>query len=151
MPISQQEFENLLADETKEIPQDLVWEENADRSPVREFRVAVESVAGYPLFVVGRYNFLAGTLSYALIHKSTGRIYALDLGADHHNPDCNNTGEKHKHRWSEGFRDKHAYVPEDITAPWDNPIEVWGQFCKEAGIRHTGQMHPPEVQEEMWL
>ena len=40
------------------------------------------------------------------------------------------------------------YVPEDITEPWDRPIEVWNQFCTEARIRHTGRMYPPVVQEE---
>ena len=153
MAISQQEFEAILADENKEIAQDLVWREDEDHSPAREFRADVASEAGYPLFVVARYNPVAGTLSYALIHRGAGRIYALDLGADHHNPDCNRVGEKHKHRWTEGFRDKQAYVPEDITEPWNQPIAVWGQFCTEAGIRHTGRLHPPAIQEELrlWL
>ena len=148
MTISQQEFELILADDTKEIVQDLAWAEDEDHSPAREFRADVGSEAGYPLFVVGRYNSRSGTLSYALIHRGAGRIYALDLGADHHNPDCNRLGEKHKHRWKEGFREKQAYVPEDITEPWDRPIEVWKQFCTEASIRHAGRMYPPVVQEE---
>ncbi|MYC80894.1 MAG: hypothetical protein F4X19_02225 [Acidobacteria bacterium] len=148
MTISQQEFEVILADDTKEIAQDLTWAEDEDHSPAREFRAAVASEHGYPLFVVGRYNYRSGTLSYALIHRRAGRIYALDLGADHHNPDCNRLGEKHKHRWAEGFRDKQAYVPEDITQPWHQPIEVWDQFCAEARIRHTGTMNPPVIQEE---
>ena len=96
MAISQQEFEAILADETKEIAQDLVWREDEDHSPAREFRASVASQAGYPLFIVARYNPVAGALSYALIHRGAGRIYALDLGADHHNPDCNRVGEKHK-------------------------------------------------------
>ena len=150
MTITQQEFEGILADDTKEISLDLIWREDEDHSPAREFRVAVESEAGYPLFVVGRYNSVAGTLSYVLVHSAAGRIYALDLGADHHNPDCNRVGEKHKHRWTEGFRDKQAYVPEDITETWDHPVEVWGQFCAEARIRHTGRMERPVVQEELW-
>ena len=148
MTISQHDFDRILADDTKEIAQDLAWAEDEDHSPAREFRAAVASEAGYPLFVVGRYNSRAGTLSYALIHRGAGRIYALDLGADHHNPDCNRLGEKHKHRWAEGFREKQAYVPEDITEPWDRPIEVWNQFCTEARIRHAGRMYPPVVQEE---
>ena len=43
----------------------------------------------------------ARTLTYALILKTAGRIYGLDLGKDHHNPQCEQVGEKHKHRWSE--------------------------------------------------
>jgi len=151
MPLSQQEFEAILADDTKEIAQDLGWGEDEDDSPVRGFRVSVASAAGYPLFVVGRYNPLAGTLSYALIYRGAGRIYALDLGADHHNPDCNRIGEKHKHRWTEASGDKQAYVPEDITESWDRPVEVWKQFCTEARIQHTGRMEPPAVSEELPL
>ena len=150
MTITQQEFEGILADDTKEITHDLIWRDDEDHSPAREFRAAVASEAGYPLFVVGRYNSVIGTLTYALIHRAAGRIYALDLGADHHNPDCNRVGEKHKHRWTDGFRDKQAYVPEDITESWDRPVEVWGQFCTEARIRHRGRMYPPEIQEELW-
>jgi hypothetical protein len=93
----------------------------------------------------------AGTLSYALIHRGAGRIYALDLGADHHNPTCQRLGEKHKHRWTEAFRDEEAYVPADVIAAWDNPVEVWRQFCAEAGIVHDGQMRPPQIQEELPL
>ena len=40
------------------------------------------------------------------------------------------------------------YVPEDITEPWDRPIEVWKQFCTEARIHHRGRMFRPVIQEE---
>jgi hypothetical protein len=52
-------------------------------------------------------------------------------------------GERHKHRWTERFRDKEAYVPEDITAPASQPLDVWRQFCAEAGIEHQGRLFPP--------
>ena len=38
MTINQQEFETVLADDTKEIAQDLAWAEDEDHSPAREFR-----------------------------------------------------------------------------------------------------------------
>ena len=151
MSISQQEFEVILADETKEIAQDLVWEKDESHSPAREFRVPITSEASYPIFMVARFNLAAERLSYALIHRAAGRIYALDLGADHRNPDCNRVGEKHKHHWTERFRDKQAYVPKDITEPWDRPIEVWKQFCAEARIYHTGRMYLPSIEEDLWL
>lgn len=149
MTIRQQEFERILADDTLTIVEDIAWGEDEDHSPAREFRADVQSEAGYPLFVVGRYNPVAGTLSYSLIHRGAGRIYALDLGADHRNPDGDRTGEKHKHHWTERYRDKQAYVPEDITVSWEQPVEAWGQFCVEAGIRHEGRMLPPAFQEEL--
>lgn len=149
--ITQQEFEEILADTSKRVEGDVVWSEDADHSPAREFRVEVRSDAGWPLLVVGRYNPYAGKLSYVLLHRGAGRIYGLDLGADHHNPSCQRVGEKHKHRWTEAFRDKEAYVPSDITAGWDEPVEVWSQFCREARITHQGRMHPPSLQQELPL
>jgi hypothetical protein len=108
------------------------------------------SEAGFPLFIRGSYNRLAETLTYALIHRAAGRIYSLDLGKDHHNPDCQNVGEKHKHRWKEQVRDKEAYVPGDITAPASDPRAVWQQFCTEAAIDHQGHMHaPPSLDAEV--
>ena len=151
MTIGQQEFEAILGDASKTIADDIAWLEDMDHSPAREFRANVASDAGRPLFVVGRYSAAAGTLSYALIHRGAGRIYALDLGAEHRNPDGGLVGTKHKHRWKEGFRDKQAYVPEDITEPWDKPVEVWNQFCRQARIHHTGRMSPPVVQGELPL
>lgn len=55
----------------------------------------------------------------------------------------NQVGERHKHRWSERFRDKEAYAPGDITASPAQPVEVWTQFCAEARIEHRGRMIPP--------
>lgn len=152
MAITSAEFEAMLADPDKHIVGDLVWRADEDHSPAVEFRAEVRSNAGYPLFVCGRLNRLAGTLSYVLIHRIAGRVYGLDLGADHHNPTCTYVGEKHKHRWTEQFLDKQAYVPEDITSAIGDPVEVWKQFCTEAAIVHEGVLRaPPAEQEELPL
>ena len=143
----QSEFEMLIADATKRITSDIDWSEDEDHSPTVEFRIDVESDAGYPIFVKGSYNAAALTLTYALIHRGSGRIYALDLGKDHHNPACPYVGEKHKHRWNETLRDKEASVPPDITAPVNDPVAVWKQFCQEAKIQHRGRMSPPPQQQ----
>lgn len=147
MPITQQDFETLLNDPSKRIEGDIRWGDDEDHSPAVQFRVEVLSDAGYPLSLNGRYNPLAGTLSYTLLHKGTGRIYALDLGADHHNPTCQHVGEKHKHRWSDAFADKQAYIPDDITATVHDPLAVWEQFCAEAKITHNGKLLPVPVQQ----
>jgi hypothetical protein len=141
----QPEFEELIADTTKQIEVNISWNEDEDHSPAVEFRVEVTSNAGYPLFVKGSYNVLTLKLTYALIHRAVGRIYALDLGQDHRNPDGNLVGEKHKHRWDERYRDKKAYVPTDITAPVTDPVKVWEKFCQESKITHNGIMQelPP--------
>ena len=149
--MTQSEFETLIADETKIVAGDISWLEDEDHSPSVEFRVEVLSQPGWPLFVRGSYNPIANALSYTLVHRGSGRIYALDLGKDHHNPTCMYVGEKHKHRWNEPMRDKEAYVPTDITAPVTQPCEVWRQFCAEAKIQHQGVLHNPPLQGELLL
>jgi len=152
MPISQAEFEAMMADESKRIDGDLRWREDADHAPAVEFRAEVRSEAGYPLWVTARYNTLARTLSFALIHRGTGRVYGLDLGSDHHNPTCQRVGEKHKHAWTDQHADKLAYVPADITAGLEEAVAVWREFCAEARIQHSGALElPPAVQAELPL
>ena len=111
----------------------------------------MRSESEYPIFVQGRYNPDNGKLSYAIIHRGEGRIYALDLGAEHRNPDGSHVGDKHKHRWREGDRDKWAYVPDDITESWDRPREVWQQFCAEANLLHSGTIQVPRMQRGLQL
>ena len=146
--MTQQEFESILSDDTKEISADIVWNQDTDHSQSREFRIDVESATGHPIFLNGWYNPLSGKLSYSIIHRSMGRIYGLDLGADHRNPSGERVGEKHKHRWKDGSRDKWA---RDITEPWNRPVEVWEQFCDEARLRHSGTMSQPQVQGRLAL
>ena len=148
MTLSQSEYEAIIADDTKIIVEDIEWASDAN-SQGQRFRVEIE--AEHPLFLNGWYNPLSGKLSYAIIHRSVGRIYGLDLGAEHRNPDRQLVGEKHKNYWREGYRDKWAYVPEDITEPYSRPNAVWEQFCIEANIRHLGSMSPPAVQPELPL
>ena len=145
MTLSQQEYDKIISDGGKTIRGNILWEGPAS-SRAREFRIEVESREGYPLFVKGWYNPSAGKLSYAIIHRAVGRIYGLDLGAEHCNPNGNLVGEKHKNYWKPGYRDKYAYVPEDITEPWSRPVEVWRQFCAEANLTHLGNMSQPVVQ-----
>ena len=151
VPLTDAEFASILEDDHKCIRDDITWGVDQDHSPAWEFRAEVESHQGWPLLVKGRYNRLAGTLTYALILKTKGRIYGLDMGKDHHNPQCHQVGDKHKHRWSERYRDKEAYVPDDVTAPVSDPVAVWNQFCAEARIQHGGIMNsPPPEQGELW-
>ena len=150
MPLGQQEYDAIIADDTKVITGNIEWE-GGPNSPAREFRIDIESDEGYPIFIKGWYNPSSGKLSYAMIHRSVGRIYGLDLGADHHNPDGAPVGEKHKNYWVPGSRDKWAYVPTDITETWDRPVAVWAQFCAEANLRHLGTIQGPGTQIPMLL
>ena len=144
MTLSQQEYDDIIADRSKRIDDNIVWGD-IQNSSAREFRIDIDSDQGHPIFLKGWYNPYSGKLSYAIIHRSVGRIYGLDLGADHRNPDGQSVGEKHKNYWVSGFRDKWAYVPPDITETWDRPADVWSQFCHEARLTHFGTMIPPTV------
>ena len=150
MTLSQQEYEAIINDMTKVIYEDITWE-GAGNSSMRQFTVDIQSDDAHPIFVKGWYNPLSGKLSYSIIHRSVGRIYGLDMGADHVNPNGEPVGEKHKNYWVPGRRDKWAYVPEDITESWNRPGAVWGQFCAEAKIWHLGVIHDPVVQGSMLL
>lgn len=148
--LTDDEFDSILNGD-KRIRGTVSWREDEDHSPALHFRIDVESMNGSTMFVHGYYNRTAGTLTYALILKATGRIYALDLGKKHRNPGGTEVGEKHKHQWSERYRDKKVYVPDDITAEISDPVAVWKQFCAEARIRHDGYMEQPIIQEELGL
>ena len=150
MTLNQQEYEAIINDETKVITEDIVWEGNLS-SPTRKFRAEVSSDEAYPIFVDGWCNFASGKLSYSIIHRGVGRIYGLDLGADHQNPDGEFVGEKHKNYWVSGSRAKWAYVPNDITETWEHILEVWRQFCVEARIDHDGEMQSPTFQRTLIL
>ena len=150
MTLGQQEYEAIINDPHKVIREIIHWAGNPN-STRREFKVDVESDEGYPIFVKGWYNSSSGKLSYSIIHRTVGRIYGLDLGADHRNPDGEVVGEKHKNYWVPGYRDKWAYVPEDITETWDSPAAVWRQFCAEARLTHSGPMESPVTQGELPL
>lgn len=150
--MNQGEYEALMSDTTKRIDRQIDWSIDEDHSPAVSFLVEINSEPAYPLYAKGYLNRAARKLTYVLIHRAEGRIYGLDLGKAHRNPDGISVGEKHKHRWSERFGVKDAYVPADITETVDRPVEVWDQFCAEANLIHNGKMNlPPAEQLDMNL
>ncbi len=152
MTLSNTEFETILSDPSKRIEENITWQEDEDHSPSVEFSAEIQSEAGWPLFVRGSYNPLIPALSYVLILKTAGRVYGLCLGKDHHNPTCDQVGEKHKHKWTEQFRDKEAYIPNDITTTASAPVAAWEQFCAEASLTHAGTIAvPPPAQGDLFL
>ena len=151
MTLNQQEYEAIINDNTKVIAENIEWE-GPRNSPARKFMAKIDSDEGYPIFVKGWYNPRSGKLSFSIIHRTVGsRIYGLDFGAAHRNPDGKLVGEKHKNYWVPGSRDKWAYEPADITTTWDRPIDAWRQFCVEANLRHTGIIRQPDIQGEILL
>lgn len=119
--LGDEEFRILLTD-AKTIAGDIAWEPSEDDPATVVFRVEVGSDAGWDLFIQGRCNGESGYLTYALILRSAGRIYALAMGKDHHNPDCQWVGDKHLRMRSEKHRDKAAAIPAAINVPLVKPI-----------------------------
>ena len=138
----------ILEDSSKCILGDINWIGDEHRSHVWRFRTEVDTATGYLLFVQGHYNPPAMMLSYTMYLGEGGRIYALDLGKNHRNPDGDQIGKKHKHRWCERYQNDKAYVPADITEPASDPVAVWRQFCAEASLRHDGALERPVLQED---
>ena len=142
--MTREEFNEFIADTSKRIDGDITWGPDEDHSPAIEFRADLQTDAGHPAFIRGSVNRRAGTLSLAIIHRAYGRIYGLDLGKDHRNPDGTMVGEKHKHEWRDGvMAAKFAYEPLDITAQLPDVALVWQQFCEEARIEHRGRLVTP--------
>ena len=138
------EVQAILQDNSKRIEEDVQWQTSSDHQMWLFFKADVMSDSGYPLFVNVTLNREAGKMSIALINRAAGRrIYGLCLGNDHSDPTKGRIGDLHKHKWSEDYADKSAYVPNDITAEIADPVLVWQQFCKEARIKHLGQLAPP--------
>lgn len=139
------EFNAILADPSKSVVGDITWRPSDSDPAARTFRVTVAADGAYPLFVQGWFSPRRGKLSFSLIcdREGVGRIYGLDIGASHRNPDDSIAGDPHKNYWKEGEGDNWAYEPQDISAPWDAPVLAWSEFCAEAHIRFFGIMQPP--------
>ena len=99
--MTEAEFEAIKQDRSKRILGDISWQDDEDHSPSAEFHCEIVSDAGYPLFIRGSFNPLAEALTFAVIHRTAGRVYALDIGKDHHNPSCNKVGDRHLHIWND--------------------------------------------------
>lgn len=148
MIFSKDEFDLIMADESKKIIDDIIWTSKTDSSPRVTFRAKIYSHDGYPIITDGRYNRITSKLSYSIIHqKIPSRIFGLDMGDDHSNPPDNIlVGINHIHHWTEKYRDRLAYSANGIISySSKNPSGVWKEFCELAKIEFQGIMRdiPP--------
>lgn len=144
--ITDAEFAEILADKTKHVDVDIMWQPDPDHLPAQEFRVPVVSATVNVLHVIGWYQPYSGKLSYKVIRSGTGCIYRLCVDSPHRNPDRQWLPGTHKHTWTEAHRDHKAYTPLDINATWDDPGSAWKQFCTEFHLEHRGRFRPPTLQ-----
>lgn len=146
----------IIADTSKVIEGDIVWQQKGRRGRQQTFRAEIRSDVGPETYIDGYINPGSQKLSFTLVLKypirsQSRRIYGLDIGREHENKGEGMVGATHKTRWRDEHRDRWAYAPPDITAPWSDPVLAWKQFCTEANLRHTGTMITPNYQEEMLL
>ncbi|MGQ9626584.1 MAG: DUF6978 family protein [Anaerolineae bacterium] len=75
----------------------------------------------------------------------------LDVGKRHHNPECDDVGAPHKHKWTDRFKDKWAYEPEEMGTR-GSIAEVFAAFLVECNIVLEGNfIEPPRSYQEALL
>lgn len=153
MVLTQKEFDEILSNKTKKI---IAWVGDKKNSETVKFRVPISWDQDYKIVVDGSYNRYLDRLSYKIIHKEIGRrIYGLDMGKNHRNPDGKLVGENHIHKWSEEYEDRKAYSAQKyISYPANRPREVWQEFCQEANIDFQGVMEeipPTQLEVDFYL
>lgn len=149
MPWTNTDYWGWLHDESKVIRGDVVWNLDKNKWPASELRVQVENEEGTPAHIQGFHNPKSQKTTFAVIHGGNFRFYGMCIG-----PSIKHDGVRglHKHKWSVQHGAREIYVPDDITADWDNPKKLFVEFCNEAKIRIEGTVgSPPEHEPEMFL
>ena len=147
--LSESDVLAIIGDTSKVIEGDIEWQAQTTMRHAQRFRVPVSSEVWDGLMLQGWFSPAARKLSYTLFIPEHGRIYGLDLGAEHVNPDGERVVGTHKVRWTAEHGDRLGYVPADITVDWSEPVLVWQQFCAEANLSHVGTIVAPTHWEEM--
>ena len=147
MALSQEEFDAIIADETKRIVGDVAWRPDPDRAGAYKFRVALEWDQEAALEVSGYQRSATERLTYTLVHDRV-RIAGLDLGdASHNNLDGTRVDGSHFHFWSARYGRPEARAATSISGGYDRPKLVWEQFCRELRIVHQGELRGTIVEE----
>jgi len=138
--ITEDEIEDIIANVKKEITDTIEW---SYKNGVQKFKVDVQNEAGYPLKLVGTLSYRSGNFSFALL-LGKRRIRGLDCGKKvHHNPECTRIKGVHKHKWSDAYQDKEAYVPPDIDC--SSIIEALKAFLEECNIQLKAVVKKPLI------
>ena len=145
------DVETILADSSKRINQDITWALDNAQSPIQGFEVEVISESGPRMSVTGWLNPEREKLNLNLFvfdHQAQRRIFAFNSGTVfHRNPSGERLTVTHVHRWTAEYGDRLADPRPDLP-PWNQPLALWLQFCREANILHHGRMTLPERWEE---
>lgn len=151
LPITEQEA-NKLMEMPKKITSEIIWVKKPNRDEIYEFIVPLE-IDNYneKLELIVNRNEKIGKFSFTIVYNGIARIKSLDIGKGHRNPPDRkiNVGKKHKHTWTDRWKDQWAYCPEDITdgAPFE---QVFKEFLLECNISTDVKLPPlPAHQKEL--
>ena len=117
------------------------WQQNENGDWVT--RVSVLSAEQLPVEWYARFN--PRTRNYTSIlfwHRINLR--RLDGGKLHHNPDCQNVGRIHKHRWADATHNHFAYEPPEM-AHSDDVVTILERFLDECGVALRVALRNPPV------
>lgn len=120
----------------KEVGGHIRWRREDTRKGARwKFEARVFVVDG-PQVLHLRGNVGSRSYGFSLLYGSTV-VRRFDMSTSSHlNPDGTRIEGPHKHRWTEKYGDRIAYVPNDID--WSDPNEaLWG-FLSECQIKFVG-------------
>jgi len=112
-------------------------------------RGEVANSVGFDLALEVTWSPKTGKASLCLFARRVkpgwSRLYGIDLGDDHHNPDCNNTGDPHRHnRWSVTYGDRFGSGAPDLKGK--SVPEAFDIFVSECNISVRGALTMPSVQ-----
>jgi hypothetical protein len=150
LPVSEQEVRDIMRSK-KTIEEDIAWSSSDDKAYTVEFNVPIKIDYPCKLILIGSYNFRIERFSFTILYNNEARIRSLDIGTDHKNPDDKKKiGKKHKHKWTNKYKDKLAYVPDDITTG-AKIHKVFYEFLKECNIEYKGEPFQLEITYQMRL
>lgn len=108
----------------------LWWQQNEYGDWI--MRVPVVADEQVPLEWYARFNPRTGNYTSILFWQRIN-LRRLDVGKLHHNPDGQNVGRIHKHRWTDAARHHVAYEPAEMARN-DEVMTTLQKFLAECGI-----------------
>ncbi len=123
----------------KWIEAELQWRQNEYGDWM--MRVPVLANEQLPLQWYVRFNPRTGNYTAILFWQHIN-LQRLDVGKRHHNPDCQDVGHIHKHRWTDAAQNRVAYEPEEMSRD-DDAMTTLQKFPAECGITLRVALHNP--------
>lgn len=140
--LSEDEINNFIENIRKIINAHQIRWQYDDRRKIYKFQLKVETpIPEYSARLVGEHNPRNDKTKFALLLNDR-RIRCLEYGptARHTNPNGTKIRGLHKHKWTDLYEDREAYVPEDIDTT--SPEKAFRCFIEECKIEFKGKLLP---------